>query len=501
MKKKLYSLTVLLTLLVIAGTASLAAHAKDLEPCNLCNATGKFHCSSCNNTGKVTCTGCGGKGGRVCPGDVARGHGCNNGYYTCTSCGGDGKNRTGDGKITEGVCGNCGGSGKLRCVVCSHDKPGWNTCEGCGGTGKQECMASNCKDSKAIGWLCPKCHGTGYILLGNPMPPPSSNDGVKNVPVAGDHIIVDNHTWQGYIYGGGNGTTTKVMTPQGGGQTTQQNTTAVTQATQSPTETTQQTQTTAESTTQSETTTQTQTSQKAEYDFIPGDRNGDFDLPAAGTDGKPSNCAVRVETGAMSESEKEKYMSLSDQELGEILDNVRKIAATAQPGHDGENNEQYLKKLAAKNGFDSLDDGRLVPLYFEGHQDIGFKVKVSVKFEKGVLNGGKDLYVYHITGDETAQLLGKADHITYDDGSIEELSFYTTGFSSFFTAAKELDTDISSQAEDNSGAVKKDSSADCSESEDSHSSTVMIVVICVGAAAVTAGVLAVVIRKKKTKTK
>ena len=493
MKKKLYSLTVLMALLVIGGIASITAHAKDLEVCNLCNGSGKLHCSSCNNTGELTCTVCGGKGGRVCPGDLAHGHGCDKGYYTCTSCGGDGRNRSGDGKIIEGVCGNCNGAGKLRCIVCSNDKPGWNTCTRCSGKGKEECMASNCKDAKAIGWLCPKCHGTGYILVGNTMPPLSSNDGVKNVPVAGDHIIINSSTWEWYAYGGGNGTTAKVTTSQGGGQNTTKESKATTQATRDTAVTTQPTQSSAESTTesttqsttQSETTSQTQSSQKAEYDFIPQDRSDDFELSAVGADGKPSDTIIRVETGAMSDSEKEKYMSLSDNELGEILDNVRKIAATAQPGHDGENSEEYLKKLAEKNGFDSLGDGKMVPLYFEGHQDIGFKVNVKIKLEKGVLDGGSDLYVYHITGDETAELMGKADYTTYEDGSVEELSFYTAGFSSFFTASKELDTNISPKS--------GESLSDGSKSEGSGSNTAIIVTaICLGVAAATAGVVTAV---------
>ena len=39
--------------------------------------------------------------------------------------------------------------------------------------------------------------------------------------------------------------------------------------------------------------------------------------------------------------------------------------------------------------------------------------------------------------------MGKAECVTYEDGTIESLSFFTSSFSTFFTSAKELDTDIS----------------------------------------------------------
>ena len=39
--------------------------------------------------------------------------------------------------------------------------------------------------------------------------------------------------------------------------------------------------------------------------------------------------------------------------------------------------------------------------------------------------------------------MGKAEYFTYEDGTIESISFYTSSFSTFFTSEKELDTDIS----------------------------------------------------------
>ncbi|MBQ3889093.1 MAG: hypothetical protein II738_05035, partial [Clostridia bacterium] len=75
-------------------------------------------------------------------------------------------------------------------------------------------------------------------------------------------------------------------------------------------------------------------------------------------------------------------------------------------------------------------------------QEIGFPVRVSVGIEKGLLDGGTDLYVYHVDEAGNIERLGMAEYGTYEDGSVERVSFYTSSFSTFFTAAKELDLDV-----------------------------------------------------------
>ena len=209
MKKITRLSTALLLLALLWGALGITAEARDLELCYHCGGTGQFRCEVCRNTGEVTCEGCHGEGGSVCPGEP--GKGCDGGYYVCPSCGGDTYTRSGDGQIPPdaqpGSCGACGGSGRMRCVIC-HDLPGWNVCAGCNGTGRQECMAPNCRDSKKADWKCPYCMGAGYLLVGNPMPPASANDGVKNQPKTGDHIITDNKTWEYYVYTGSGGTPT-----------------------------------------------------------------------------------------------------------------------------------------------------------------------------------------------------------------------------------------------------------------------------------------------------
>ena len=423
MKKIIRVLTLTLAFAVLCGSFATIAYAKELASCGLCNTTGEFHCKVCNNTGEVTCGGCGGEGKSKCTGES--GKGCDDGYYTCPSCNGDGKNRSGDGKIIEGVCGNCGGAGKLRCVAC-HTVPGWNICPGCDGKGKQECQSSNCKDSKAVGWKCPNCMGTGYRLSGNPMPPPEVNDGIQNVPVNGDLIWIGDKS---HVYGGesgsnGNGTTS----------TPSENTTqppATTDPGSSKTEPPQQNN-------------QPGTDfPPADMTLLPEDRNSDFDIPLSNEPDRTITSSVRVEMGKMTDEEQKYYAQLPEEELAQILTNVRTIVASAEPGRSDSKTDELLNSLATQNGYGSLPEGRLFPLYFEGHQEIGFPVHVTVSVEKGLLDGGTDLYVYHIAEDGTIELLGKAEYGTYEDGTIESISFYTSSFSTFFTSAKELDTDIS----------------------------------------------------------
>jgi len=432
MKKIIRVLTLTIAFAVLCGSFATIAYAKELASCGLCNTTGEFHCKVCNNTGEVTCGGCGGEGKSKCTGES--GKGCDDGYYTCPSCNGDGKNRSGDGKIIEGVCGNCNGSGKMRCVAC-HTVPGWNICPGCDGKGKQECQSSNCKDSKAVGWKCPNCMGTGYRLSGNPMPPPEVNDGIQNVPVNGDLIWIGDKS---YVYGGesgsnGNGTTS----------TPSENTTqppATTDPGPVQTEPPQQNDNPPD---QSENKQPETDFPSADITLLPENRNSDFDIPLSSDSDRTITSSVRVEIGKMTDEEQKYYAQLPEEELVQILTNVRTIVASAEPGRSDSKTDELLNSLAIQNGYGSLPEGRLFPLYFEGHQEIGFPVHVTVSVEKGLLDGGTDLYVYHIAEDGIIELLGKAEYGTYEDGTIENISFYTSSFSTFFTSAKELDTDIS----------------------------------------------------------
>ena len=595
MKKIIRVLTLTLAFAVLCGSFATIAYAKDLEECYHCNTTGEFHCKVCNNTGEVTCGGCGGEGKSKCTGES--GKGCDDGYYTCPNCNGDGKMRNGAGEVLdEGVCGNCNGSGKMRCVAC-HTVPGWNICPGCDGKGKQECQSSNCKDSKAVGWKCHHCMGTGYQLTGNPMPPPEVNDGIQNVPVNGDLIWIGDKS---HVYSNGSvssepasyhnvsfGTgswkigdvtvtadktgTQKISTIEiitltnfdpdtmevrvvdedgdglilkvtngktsisandhdggipydltfmvcekeavpGGNEGDDENNnngdnpnqadkyivwfgegswkigdvtvTADKTNVQYLTETdiitltnfdpdTMEVRVEAEDgfrTTllvnngKTSISAHSQTIDSVPKDIafsvvakeaspggnedgeepiiIPPDRNQDFEIPPAESGGAEKTASAAVEVGKMTNEEQEHYAGLTDEELNGKLVNVQSILQTVRPGEFAADTEKLINDVAELNGIDTLEEAKIFPISFEGHEDLGFPIAVTVRLEKGVLKGDSDLFVYHILEDRSIESLGKAEYTTYDDGSVESITFYTTGFSSFFTSSKELNIDI-----------------------------------------------------------
>lgn len=111
------------------------------------------------------------------------------------------------------------------------------------------------------------------------------------------------------------------------------------------------------------------------------------------------------------------------------------------PGEDGRSDsdtDKILNDIAEKNDFESLEDGKLFPLYFEGHQEVGFPVCVTLGIDKGVLAGGSDIFVYHISNDGTIEPLGKAEYGTYEDGTVKSLSFIPLLFQHFLPPQKSL---------------------------------------------------------------
>lgn len=597
MRKITRVLTLTLAFAVLCGSFATIAYARDLAECHHCNTTGEFHCKVCNNTGEVTCGGCGGEGKSKCTGES--GKGCDDGYYTCPNCNGDGKMRNGAGEVLdEGVCGNCNGSGKMRCVAC-HTVPGWNICNGCDGKGKQECQSSNCKDSKAVGWKCHYCMGAGYLLTGNPMPPPEVNDGVRNRPVEGDLIWIDGKS---HVYSNGSvssepasyhnvsfGTgswkigdvtvtadktgTQKISTIEiitltnfdpdtmevrvgvgaedrfglilkvtngktsisandhdggipydltfmvfekeavpGGNEGDDENNNNGDNPNQAGkyivwfgegswkigdvTVTADKTNIqylnendiitlknfdadTMEVRLEAEDGFRTtllvnngktsisantnngpiaidiafsvvakEAKPSGEEDgvgdsvIIPSDRNQDFEIPSTESINSIQSAGARVEIGKMTEKEQENYTRLTDEELNKKLVNVQSILQTVRPGEFAADTEELINDVAELNGIDTLEEAKIFPLSFEEHEDLGFPIAVTVRLEKGVLKGDSDLFVYHILEDRSIESLGKAEYTTYDDGSVESITFYTTGFSSFFTSSKELNIDI-----------------------------------------------------------
>ena len=475
---------------ILSPITHTANAAKWLEVCRLCRGTGDYHCETCDNTGKVTCDGCQGSGVWICDGEEGKGK-CDNGYYICPSCNGDTYLRSGDGVIPPdalpGTCSTCNGKGRIECWHCHGT--GGGVCDRCNGTGKSECQVGTCQVSRQYNWHCPNCKGTGYILTGNPMPPLENNDGVRNIPEVGDMIFTDmNGTY--YIYGGN----------QSGKVTTDTDNNKETQS-----ETTKQTKTQSEDTTK-----QLEDVVPVDLSVLPSDRNTDYDIIGQEDVTSDINATVRIDMGRMNSDELRIYTTLGENELAGILTNVKNIVSSAEPGRSDLKTDKMLETIAENNGFDNLGDGRMYPIYFEGHQEIGFPVKVSVSLKKGELGGGTPIYIYHIADSGEIEDLGVADVITYDDGSVEQIAFYTSSFSTFFTASKELNLEVSSDSDDNDSTVsgkqanagekEKPEKAEVKEKSsygDNSSVRTVISIIVVGFAAVAVGIVLFARKRKK----
>ena len=407
MKKPISLISLVISLTLIVAFTAFPVEAKILHQCHCCGGDGIYTCDAVDcKDGKLPCGRCNSTGQTIemC-GDC-------NGTGKCRLCQGTGK-RLDDDTID---CDNCNGTGQCQggpgSGPCTQGQY-YNQCPDC--TGERVVWHNNewCIYARNHDGQCPICKGTGYEGDGREGTP---NDGVSNVPRAGDGIYYLNGSYA--IYGGGY---------SGGENGSNGNGT---------------TSTPSENTTQPPVTTDPGPS-PADMTLLPEDRNSDFDIPLSNEPDRTITSSVRVEMGKMTDEEQKYYAGLPEEELAQILTNVRTIVASAEPGRSDSQTDELLNSLASQNGYGSLPEGRLFPLYFEGHQEIGFPVHVTVSVEKGLLDGGTDLYIYHIAEDGIIELLGKAEYGTYEDGTIENISFYTSSFSTFFTSAKELDTDIS----------------------------------------------------------
>lgn len=429
------------TLIYIIGSPFKRTYAaKWLEVCRLCGGNGNYYCQNCKNTGLVVCDGCKGSGTWICSGEDGKGP-CDKGYYVCPSCHGDTYLRNGDGIIPPdaipGSCGTCSGKGKIECWHCHGT--GGGICDGCNGTGKSECVVGTCQVSRHYNWHCPNCKGTGYILTGNPMPPLENNDGIRNVPEEGDMVFTAEYNGAYYIYGSnqsGNVTSDDDMTKPTQNQD-------VTEPVTEP-----KPDRPDEVTTEANPGKQDKDLHPVDMSVLPSDRTTDYDLIVQEEGDASVNATVRIDIGKMSSDEQRIYTTLGEKELAGILSNVKDIVSSAEPGRSDKETDKTLESIAKTNGYDSLNDGRIYPLYFEGHQEIGFPVLVSVNIKEGELNGGTEIYVYHIADSGTIENLGKADVITYNDGSVKQIAFYTSSFSTFFTASKELELETDTDSKE-----------------------------------------------------
>ena len=492
MKKIIRVLALTLAFAVLCGSFATTAYAKILYQCHCCGGDGIYTCDAVDcKDGKLPCGRCNSTGQTIemC-GDC-------NGTGKCRLCQGTGK-RLGDDTID---CDNCNGTGQCQ------GGPGWgpctqgqyyNQCPDC--TGERVVWHNNewCIYARNHDGQCPSCKGTGYEgdrREGTP------NDGVSNVPRAGDGIYYLNGSYA--IYGGGysggnegddennnNGDNPNqagkyiVWFGEGSWKIGDVTVTADKTNGQYLTETdiitltnfdpdTMEVRVEAENgfrTTlfvnngKTSISAHSQTIDSVPKDIafsvvakeaspggnedgeepivIPPDRNQDFEIPPAESGGAEKTASAAVEVGKMTSEEQEHYAGLTDEELNRKLVNVQSILQTVRPGEFAADTEELINDVAELNGIDTLEEAKIFPLSFEGHEDLGFPIAVTVRIEKGVLKGDSDLFVYHILEDRSIESLGKAEYTTYDDGSVESITFYTTGFSSFFTSSKELNIDI-----------------------------------------------------------
>lgn len=438
MKKPLSLVGVILILVLAFSGFAITAQAKIFSECHTCGGKGKYVCDNpdCGGKGTYPCSSrpdpnakkC--KNGYVtenCPQCHGSGDGgqCGNCHGTkkCVVCEGDGKQGDLNDRICNqcggtGKCVTCGGNGRLTCSYCKGKKTITNKCPDCNGTGILKCTNQLCVWGRANGGKCKTCKGTGFEGDGVEGTP---NDGVSNVPKKGDGIYRLDGSY--YVYGGSNNNNNNNTT-----QKTNSGTSAAAAKTSSAV---------------NGTTASTELLPGA-VSILPNDRISDFDI-VANPDGGNQNYFARVEVGKMNEQQRKLYESMPARELGNILGNVSKIVSTAKPGQADENAKSRINEVAKASGLDAPEDANIYPIAFQGHQYIGFPVAVTVSFNKGEVNGAGDTYIYHIKDDGTIEPLGVAEKGTYEDGSVSQLTFYTTGFSSFFTASKELNTDIAPQ--------------------------------------------------------
>ena len=219
---------------------------------------------------------------------------------------------------------------------------------------------------------------------------------------------------------------------------------------------------------------------------VPEDRKSDFDIMPAVAENTSARSAAKVETARMNKEEQTYYEALTEEKLTDIVENVKKIVETAQPGKIEGETDKVLEQIAKDNGFASKEDGKIFPINFEGHQDIGFPVKVTVVLNKGDLDGGSALYAYHQMENGQIEALGEAEYDTYEDGSVRTLSFYTTGFSTFFTASKQLD-------------LSKITANAAPKAESTHDNFPVILVIVIAACVLVIAVVVIIVLAKKKK--
>lgn len=412
--KKTFSL--IISIILVLTFAAFPAEAKILNQCHYCGGDGIYTCDAkdCNN-GRITCGRCGGTG------QTKEKCGECGGTGKCRVCQGTGK-RLGDNTID---CDNCKGTGNCQ------GGPGWgactqgyyhNKCQDCNGEGTVWHNSEWCKYARTHGGKCPICKGTGYEGDGVEGTP---NDGVSNVPRAGDGIYYLDGSYA--IYGGGS---------SGGNSSGGSSSDKKTVSTDSQ-----------------------KSNTNASYELLPADKHTTMYLgtPSVENDdfaGTTATGVVRYKE--MTDDQKAVYDSLSDEKLDKLLVNVRDIITTVKVGEISDESQGSVDAFCQANGIKDFADANILSVSFDGHIEIGFPILVSVEVDPDMFDGSKPMHVFHIKEDGLVLQISDEDISCIkreEDGKISRIEFYTDSFSDFLLSDAEglvAPTDIKTESAEDS---------------------------------------------------
>lgn len=198
--------------------------------------------------------------------------------------------------------------------------------------------------------------------------------------------------------------------------------------------------------------------------------------------------AVQYDPKDLEGADREVFDKLSEEELRSIIREVEKIVGSARLGHGDGAILEKLAKISLENNVGSDGGDAFFPIQFDGHIDIGFPIKITVRAQPGDLDASKTIYMYHIREGGVVEYLGVAETTKHEDGSVDELSFYTRSFSDFFASYIELEKGI----EDATSAKVDDKPQEeekCGTSEFPMIAIAVVIIVIV--------ILAGVLKKKK----
>ena len=454
------TLSLILSFALIVVFAAFPGEAKILHQCHCCGGDGIYTCDAkdCKD-GKLTCGRCNGTG------QTEEKCGECGGTGKCRLCQGTGK-RLGDDTID---CDHCHGTGKCQ------GGPGWgactngyyyNKCSDCNGEGVVWHNNEWCKYARTHGGKCPICKGTGYEGDGVEGTP---NDGVSNVPRAGDGIYYLNGSYS--VFGG----SSSGGKSSGGGssQTGSSDTAPVT--------------------------TQKNSNESGTNELLPEDKHTTLYLGTSAIDsddftGKTATGIIRYQE--MTDDQKTVYDSLSDEKLDKLLVNVRDIISTGKVGQISDESQSSVDAFCQANGIKDFADANILAVSFDGHIEIGFPILVSVEVNPDLFDGSKPMHVFHIKEDGSIVQIPD-ENIAYvtseQDGKIGRIEFYTDSFSDFLLSDVEglvVPTHIETTSE-------KDSYITDGTAE-SFDSTLIFVIVAAFVLIVAAALVVFALKKRKT---